>query len=70
MQAYLAANTAVAHTREHYAGLIRADLQKSVEGIIAAGRHLQEAKDNLEHGDFLKMIEADRRHHHQPTAPP
>jgi DUF3102 family protein len=30
-----------------------------VEGIIAAGRHLQEAKDKLEPGDFLKMIEAD-----------
>ncbi len=65
MQAYLAANTAVAHTREHYAGLIRADLQKSedhhrqsVEGIIAAGLHLLQAKKDLR-GEFQKMVKAE-----------
>ncbi len=47
------------YPREHYADLIRDDLQKSVEGIIAAGRHLIEAQDKLEHGDWLKMIEND-----------
>jgi hypothetical protein len=40
-------NIAVIEDRHTYASLIRADLQKSVEGIIAAGRHLQEAKDKL-----------------------
>ncbi len=51
--------TTIARTREDYAGLIRADLQKSVERVIAAGRHLIEAQDKLEHGDWLKMIEND-----------
>ncbi len=65
MRAYLAANTAVAHTREDWANTIRADLQKSedhhrqsVEGIIAAGLHLLQAKEDLR-GEFQKMVKAE-----------
>jgi Protein of unknown function (DUF3102) len=40
-----------------YAHQITACQRKSVESIIECGRLLIEAKDELKHGEFLKMIE-------------
>lgn len=37
---------------ERWAELVRADLGRAVEGFIAAGRHLTEAKADLPHGSF------------------
>ncbi len=39
-------------TPEHWAELVRADLRHAVEGVLAAGRHLIEAKADLPHGSF------------------
>ena len=41
-----------------WATIIRADLGRAVEGIIAAGQHLQQAKAEVEHGDWLPLLKA------------
>lgn len=40
---------------EHWADLVWKDWRQSVEGILAAGQHLVEAKDALEHGEWGKL---------------
>ena len=39
-----------------WAEIIRDDLGRAVEGIIAAGEHLRQAKYQLEHGRFLPLL--------------
>jgi hypothetical protein len=39
-------------SRKQWAVIIRRDLRKSAEAIIAAGRHLAEAKSQLDHGEW------------------
>jgi len=53
---------------EEWAEIIDTDFRRSVEAIIAAGRHLQEAKDQLddERGEFLQLL--DRIGIHETTA--
>jgi hypothetical protein len=53
---------------EEWAEIIDADFRRSVEAIIAAGHHLQEAKDQLddERGEFLQLL--DRIGIHETTA--
>lgn len=47
----------VERTLDDYADLVRADLGRAVEGLIAAGRHLAEAK--AEHpGSFVAWLES------------
>jgi hypothetical protein len=41
-----------ARTAEQWAQTIRADLGQAVAGFVAAGRHLQEAKAQIKHGDW------------------
>src|SRR5262249_30624350 len=36
--------------------IIRSDLSHAVEGIIAAGRHLKEAKDDVGYGGWLPLL--------------
>jgi N6-adenosine-specific RNA methylase IME4 len=50
---------ALATGRELWAERITAAWRSTVEGIFAVGRLLSEAKDELAHGDFEAMIEAD-----------
>jgi DUF3102 family protein len=58
----LAARTAIAispqHTAEDWRRIIADDLGRAAGGIIAAGRHLQEAKDEVEHGDWLPLLKS------------
>jgi len=42
---------------DEWARIITGDLTRAVEGIIAAGRHLQEAKAEVDHGDWLPLLE-------------
>jgi hypothetical protein len=53
---------------EEWAEIIGTDFRRSVEATIAAGRHLQEAKDQLddERGEFLQLL--DRIGIHETTA--
>jgi hypothetical protein len=53
---------------EEWAEIIGTDFRRSVEVTIAAGRHLQEAKDQLddERGEFLQLL--DRIGIHETTA--
>ena len=44
-------------TRDEYVEKIVAGWNKTRDGILEVGRWLIEAKTNLEHGDFLPMIE-------------
>lgn len=44
-------------TPEEWAEVIRADLAKSVGGVIAAGKHLCEAKAQIPHGEWPAWIE-------------
>ena len=46
-------------SRQTYAGRIVTAYQKTIESIIEVGKTLQEAKDNLPHGQFEAMIKAD-----------
>lgn len=39
-----------------WASIIRADLARSVEGYLAAGQHLAEAKAELSHGEWLPLV--------------
>jgi hypothetical protein len=41
---------------DEWVQIIRADFRRSVEGIIAAGRHLQEAKAEVDHGEWLPLL--------------
>ena len=41
---------------EEWATTIRADMLRAVEGIVAAGHHLIEAKADLGHGNFTVMV--------------
>jgi hypothetical protein len=41
---------------EEWARIIADDLTRAVEGIIAAGRHLQEAKADVDHGEWLPLL--------------
>lgn len=47
----------VARTPGEWADLVRADLARSVEGFVAAGRHLAEAKEQMPHGEWLPWVE-------------
>jgi hypothetical protein len=42
---------------DEWARIIAEDLTRAVAGVIAAGRHLQEAKAEVEHGDWLPLLE-------------
>jgi len=46
------------HTAEDWRRIIADDLGCAAGGIIAAGRHLQEAKDEVEHGDWLPLLKS------------
>ena len=51
------AQTAVPKRSEaEWADIIRSDLGRAVEGIIAAGEHLHQAKLQLGHGRFLPLL--------------
>lgn len=41
-----------------WAKIIADDLAHAVEGIIAAGRHLQEAKAEVDHGEWLPLLKS------------
>jgi Protein of unknown function (DUF3102) len=41
---------------DEWAKVIAGDLTRAVEGIIAAGQHLQEAKAEVDHGDWLPLL--------------
>ena len=47
----------VVRTPQEWGALVRADLARSVEGFVAAGRHLAEAKACLPHGEWLPWVE-------------
>jgi hypothetical protein len=60
MSAVIAANTREVTNRrtvDEWAKVIADDLNRAVEGIIAAGRHLKEAKAEVEHGEWLPLLE-------------
>src|SRR5215475_4951143 len=42
---------------DEWAKVIADDLTRAVEGIIAAGRHLKEAKAEVDHGEWLPLLE-------------
>ena len=48
--------TEAARTPGEWAELVRADLARSVEGFVAAGRHLAAAKEQIPHGEWLPWI--------------
>ena len=37
--------------------IIRADLRQSVEGIVTAGQHLEEAKHQVDHGEWALLLD-------------
>ena len=41
---------------DEWAQIIAGDLTRAVAGIIDAGRHLQEAKADVDHGDWLPLL--------------
>lgn len=47
---------AVTRTGPEWANIIRNDLGRAVEGIISAGQHLNEAKAEVGHGEWLPML--------------
>ena len=51
---------------EDWARIIRADFRRSVEGIVAAGRHLREAQKEVDRSEFLQLC--DRIGIHESTA--
>ena len=53
----MSANNIAQHAATKYARRITACQRKSVDSIIECGRLLIAAKDELKHGQFLKMIE-------------
>jgi N6-adenosine-specific RNA methylase IME4 len=46
-------------TPEEWGVIVRADLGQSVQGVIDAGRHLREAKAQIEHGQWEKWLDAE-----------
>jgi hypothetical protein len=48
-----------ARSRQHFARLISSHLQKAVESFVSAGKLLQEARHELDHGEFQKMLRED-----------
>jgi predicted nucleic acid-binding protein len=42
---------------EEWADIIRADIRRSVESIVAAGHHLREAKKQVEHGEWQPLLD-------------
>jgi Protein of unknown function (DUF3102) len=46
-------------SRQEHAKLINTAWQKGVESILATGERVSEAKLDLEHGEFLAMVESD-----------
>ncbi len=48
-----------AKTPAAWAKLVRADLQTAVEGVIRAGQHLIEAKEDVGHGNFDAWVESE-----------
>jgi hypothetical protein len=42
---------------DEWAQIIADDLTRAVAGIIAAGRHLQEAKAEVDHGEWLPLLQ-------------
>jgi hypothetical protein len=53
----MSANSIAKHAATKYAQRITACPRKGVESLIECGRLLIAAKDELKHGEFLKMIE-------------
>jgi hypothetical protein len=49
-------DTANRRTIDEWAQIIRADIRRSVEGIIAAGRNLVEARNEVGHGEWLPLL--------------
>lgn len=47
------------HSPEEWAALVRADLGQAVAGFIAAGRHLIEAKQQIQHGGWESWVKLD-----------
>jgi hypothetical protein len=45
------------HSVDEWAEVIRADFGRSVESIIATGRHLVEARIDVDHGEWLPLLE-------------
>jgi endonuclease III len=56
-QAFVQAD-APKHSEKEWAKIIRGDLERAVEGIIAAGTHLQQAKYQLAHGRLLPLLKS------------
>jgi len=46
-------------TRSDWVQLIAQSWRESIEGIIQTGQHLIDAKEAIEHGEFVKMCESD-----------
>jgi hypothetical protein len=53
----MSANSIAQHAATKYAQRITACQRKSIQSIVECGRLLIAAKDELKHGEFLKMIE-------------
>ena len=47
----------VIRTGTEWAEVIRADLGRAVEGIVSAGKHLIAAKADVQHGEWLPMLQ-------------
>ena len=53
----MSANSIARHAATKYAQRITACQRKGIDSIIKCGRLLTAAKDELKHGEFLKMVE-------------
>lgn len=47
----------IVRTSDEWAEIIRSDLGRAVEGIVSAGRNLIAAKEDVQHGEWLPMLE-------------
>ena len=47
----------VVRTGTEWAEVIRADLGRAVEGIVSAGKHLIAAKADVQHGEWLPLLQ-------------
>ena len=47
----------VIRTGTEWADIIRADLGRAVEGIVSAGKHLIAAKADVQHGEWLPLLQ-------------
>ena len=50
------AAAAPVRSADEWVDVIKADLGRAVEGIVAAGRHLVAAKDVVRHGEWVSML--------------